>query len=192
MIPDHLIGSVRALPPAEAIAAIRRRLDEGGEAGDLATSDVRALLAAHDELTAGLARLRAPADLAAVKARAAAAVDAIIADGSDRRGVLNLYACDDDIRDEIVATWRAAVAREIVAAVVENTGACNSHAVALLAAEREGHAAEVAGARAAALREAGEVCCAHANRYVDPALRFVAAQCGNAIAALTTKGAPDV
>ena len=48
MIPDHLIGTMRAISPADAIAAIRRRLDDGGEAGDLATSDVRALLAAHD------------------------------------------------------------------------------------------------------------------------------------------------
>lgn len=48
MIPDDILGSARALPPDEAIAAIRRRLDEGGEAGDLATSDVRALLEAHD------------------------------------------------------------------------------------------------------------------------------------------------
>ena len=48
MIPAHLIGSMVALTPAEGIAAIRRRLDDGGEAGDLATSDVRALLAAYD------------------------------------------------------------------------------------------------------------------------------------------------
>ena len=48
MIPDHLVGSMAALSPAEAIAAIRRRLADGGEAGDLATSDVAALLTAYD------------------------------------------------------------------------------------------------------------------------------------------------
>ena len=49
MIPPHLVGSMAALSPVEAIAAIRRRLADGGEAGDLATSDVAALLTALDD-----------------------------------------------------------------------------------------------------------------------------------------------
>ena len=55
-------------------------------------------------------------DLAAIEARAAAAVDAIIADLNDRSGC-GIDGLDDDIRAEIVATWRAAVAREITAAL---------------------------------------------------------------------------
>lgn len=43
-------AAATALPPDDAIAAIRQRLDDGGHAFDLATSDVRALLAAYDRL----------------------------------------------------------------------------------------------------------------------------------------------
>lgn len=76
-----------------------------------------------------------PADLAA---RAAAAVDAIIADGSGRRGVLALDQRDDDIRAGIVATWRAIVAREFAAHVTALTAERDAALSRATAAEARG------------------------------------------------------
>ena len=105
------------------------------------------------ELTATLARLRAPADLAAIEARAAAATPCAPEDRAwaphvakwREAGTLALYV------DELAS---AVVMQE---AEVEIAHADVTTLLALLAAAEERHAAEVAGARAAALREAMEV-----------------------------------
>lgn len=182
MIPGDLIGSVRALPPDEAIAAIRRRLDEGGEAGDLATSDVRALLAAHDDL----ARLRAPADLAAIEARA----DEVRAADDALALILSDECTTSTMADESDALSRR---DDAVRASAADVPALLAH----IAATRERHAAEVAAARAEALREAEDACETVLDRFVGrgedyEGERHAVRECRAAVAALATKGAPDV
>lgn len=69
------------------------------------------------------------------------------------------------------------------------------YALALLAhiaATRERHAAEVAAARAEALREAAAACANLADGYGATDSDAMAFACADAVAALATKGAPDV
>ena len=129
--------------------------------------------------------MTAPDDaLAALEARAAAAVGAITADLNDRSGC-GIDGLDDDIRAEIVATWRAAVAREITAAL------------RTLAAQ---HAGDVAAAVAGERERAVAVCRAVADGWerasvtakVDTGLALIraegATECADAIAAPTGGG----
>ena len=154
---------------------------------DRALATIDALTRERDALAATLARLRAPsADVAAIGARAASL--------ATLRTELRAYL--DDHTRSVFDIPVALIQRRDEA---ERESAADVPALlALLAAEREGRAAEVAGARAAALREAEGAVLA---RIVDldgrnesagvlPSVyaRLIVEDCARAIAALGAKG----
>ena len=214
--PEAVAACVRAL------AADNERLREGfGRAVDAHEDDAlavwRALGGTHEppddtatiidaieRLTAALARLRAPADLAAIGARAAAASPRAVAysyEGTTRGdpprhqySICNGTWQDEDTRPHKCIAMVYSDTEEDTADVVFFVNARHDvlSLLALLAADRERHAAEVAGARAAALREAAAACANLADGYGATDSDAMAFACADAIDALATKGAPDV
>ena len=165
--------------------------------------DTATIIDAIERLTAALARLRAPAaDVAAIGARAAAARDAV----RPRRTCGECGAVDPVARviggrefhaecprlppsDHYpVSVTERSLSRDETEALADDVTAL----LALLAAEREGRAAEVAGARAAALREAADACANLADGYGATDSDAMAFACADAIDAPATKAAPDV
>lgn len=137
---------------------------------------------------ADLARLRAPsADVAAIGARAATTAEV-------------LDALRAEAREHGDDSYGYGLCR-VLSVLPRGVDPDVTTLLALLAAERERHAAEVAGARAAALREAEDACRAEAARWESDARaggvlaserRATARELADAVAALATKGAPDV
>ena len=158
MIPDHLIGSMVALSPAEAIATIRRRLDDGGEAGDLATSAVRALLAAYDDALAALEYERGTIAYHVAAAeewlrglhRLADALGARARRSDPLPEVDDLVAC-------VVALRAQADAPRVADEAAERTARGQAWALSELTAERDVLRGRLAAAEGDAVRVRGEV-----------------------------------